>query len=296
MMGPIDTPSVRRHFGRAARGYTAAAKLQRDVATRLAESLDYAKRPPARILDLGSGPGVDSAMLRKRFPKAQVIALDAAIPMLVEARRKMGLFGLTGRFDRVAGDARALPLADASVDLVWSNLCLQWCPELDPVYDEIRRVLAPEGLFLFTTFGPRTLEELRAAWAAVDPTPRVGSFPDMPVVGDALTRAGFRDPVLDIDTVIERHADPRAVLTNLKAIGATHADAGRTRGLTGPRLLARMLDAYRAQAAADGSVGATWEVISAFAFAPDPSQPRRTRSGAIAAIPVDQLRGSRVRR
>lgn len=164
------------------------------------------------------------------------------------------------------------------------------------MFDEIRRVLAPEGLFLFTTFGPRTLEELRAAWAAVDRTPRVGSFPDMPVVGDALTRAGFRDPVLDIDTVIERHADPRAVLANLKAIGATHADASRPRGLTGPRLLARMLDAYRAQAAPDGSVSATWEVISAFAFAPDPGQPRRTRAGAIAAISVDQLRGSRIRR
>lgn len=295
-MSPIDTPSVRRHFGRAARSYAGAARLQREVAARLAESLEYAKRAPVRILDLGSGPGVDSAMLRKRYPKAQVIALDAALPMLVEARRQMGFFGLTARFDRVSGDARALPLADASVDLVWSNLCLQWCPDLDPVFDEIRRVLAPEGLFLFTTFGPRTLEELRAAWAAVDRTPRVGSFPDMPVVGDALTRAGFRDPVLDIDTMTERHADPRAVLANLKAIGATHADASRPRGLTGPRLLARMLDAYRAQAAPDGSVGATWEVISAFAFAPDPGQPRRTRSGAIAAISVDQLRGSRIRR
>jgi malonyl-CoA O-methyltransferase len=295
-MNPIDTPSVRRQFGRAARSYAAAATLQRGVASRLAESLEYAKRTPARILDLGSGPGDDAAMLRKRYPKAQVIALDAALPMLIEARRKMGFMGLYARFDRVAGDARALPLADASVDLVWSNLCLQWCPQLDVVFDEVRRVLAPEGLFLFSTFGPRTLEELRAAWAAVDPTPRVGSFPDMPVVGDALTRAGFRDPVLDLDTIIEHHKQPREVLANLKAIGATHADASRPRGLTGPRTLARMLDAYRAQAAPDGTVGATWEVISAFAFAPDPRQPRRTRSGAIAAISVEQLRGSRVRR
>lgn len=295
-MSTIHVPSVRRHFARAARSYAAAATLQRTIAARLAESLDYAKRAPARILDLGSGPGIDSAMLRRRYPKAQVIALDAATPMLVEARRQMGLFGLTARFDRVAGDARALPLADASVDLVWSNLCLQWCPDLDAVFDEIRRVLAPEGLFLFSTFGPRTLEELRAAWAAVDRAPRVGSFPDMPEVGDALTRAGFRDPVLDIDTVIERHGHPREVLANLKAIGATNADAARPRGLTGRHALARMLDAYAAQAGADGRVTATWEAICAFAFAPDPSQPRRTRSGAIAAISVDQLRGSRIRR
>jgi len=295
-MSPIDTVSVRRHFGRAAQSYAGAAKLQREVAARLAESLEYGKRDPARILDLGSGPGFDSAMLRKRYPKAQVIALDAALPMLIEARRQMGFLGLTARFDRVSGDARALPLADASVDLVWSNLCLQWCPDLEAVFDEIRRVLAPGGLFLFTTFGPRTLEELRAAWAQVDPTPRVASFPDMPVVGDALMRAGFRDPVLDIDTITERHSDPRAVLANLKALGATYADAGRPRGLTGPRRLARMLDAYRAQAAPDGTVSATWEVIEGFAFAPDPSQPRRTRSGAIAAISVDQLRGSRIRR
>jgi malonyl-CoA O-methyltransferase len=294
-MSPIDATSVRRHFGRAARGYAAAATLQREIAARLAESLDYVKRTPARILDLGSGPGVDTAMLRRRYPKAQVIALDAARPMLVEARRRMGPFGLFARFDRVQGDARALPLADGSVDLVWSNLCLQWCPDLDPVFDEIRRVLAPEGLFLFTTFGPRTLEELRAAWAAIGEPPRVSRFPDMPVVGDALTRAGFRDPVLDLDAIVERHADPRAVLANLKAIGATHADSDRPRGLTGPRRLARMLEAYRAQAAPDGTIGATWEVISAFAFAPEPGQPRRTRAGAIAAIPVERLRGSRIR-
>lgn len=295
-MSPIDVPSVRRHFGRAARGYAAAATLQREIAARLAESLAYAKRAPTRILDLGSGPGVDSAMLRRRYPKAQVIALDAAWPMLVEARRQMGFLGLTARFDRVQGDARALPLADGSIDLVWSNLCLQWCPDLDAVFDEIRRVLAPEGLFLFTTFGPRTLEELAAAWVAAGERPRVSTFPDMPLVGDALTRAGFRDPVLDLDAIVERHADPRAVLEHLKAIGATHADGDRPRGLTGPRRLARMLDAYRAQAAPDGTVRATWEVISALAFAPDPGQPRRTRAGAIAAIPVERLRGSRIRR
>lgn len=295
-MNPIDTPSVRRQFGRAARRYAAAATLQRTVAARLAESLEFAKRTPARILDLGSGPGDDAAMLRKRYPKAQVIALDAAQPMLIEARRKMGFMGLTARFDRVAGDARALPLAEGSVDLVWSNLCLQWCPQLDIVFDEVRRVLAPEGLFLFSTFGPRTLVELRTAWASVDDAPRVGQFPDMPEVGDALTRAGFRDPVLDLDTIIEHHKQPREVLANLKAIGATNADAARPRGLTGRKALARMLEAYAAQAAPDGRVPATWEVISAFAFAPDPRQPRRTRSGAIAAISVEQLRGSRIRR
>ena len=295
-MSPIDASSVRRHFGRAARGYAAAATLQREIAARLTETLDYAKRAPTRILDLGSGPGIDSAMLRKRYPKAQVIALDAARPMLVEARRRMGLFGLTARFDRVAGDARALPLADGSIDLVWSNLCLQWCPDLDAVFDEVRRVLAPEGLFLFTTFGPRTLEELAAAWVAAGEPSRVSSFPDMPEVGDALTRAGFRDPVLDLDAIVERCADPRTVIAKLKAIGATHADADRPRGLTGPRRLARMLEAYRGLAAPDGTVTATWEVISAFAFAPDPGQPRRTRAGAVAAIPIEQLRGSRIRR
>lgn len=292
-MSAIDRASVRRHFSRAAPSYAQASQLQRDSETRLLENLDFMRRTPERILDLGAGIGRASAILKRRFPKAEVIALDLALPMLHQARRNRSWWR---PFRLLAGDAQLLPLADDCVDLVYSNLCLQWCSDLPQVFDELRRVLRPEGLLTFSTFGPRTLEELRTAWATVDGRAHVSTLPDMPLLGDALTGAGFRDPVLDIACELRRYPNPRAVLDGLKAIGATCANVDRGRGLTTPRRMAQMLSAYAATAAADGSVGASFEIISALAFGPDPSQPRRTRSGAIASIPIEQLRGSRIRR
>jgi malonyl-CoA O-methyltransferase len=292
-MNQLDFRAVRRHFGRAAKSYEAAAALQREVEQRLLESLDFANRDPQVVLDLGSGPGRASAALKKRWPKAAVIALDAALPMLIAARANQGWLR---RFARVAGDARALPLREGSVDLLFSNLCLQWCPDLPPVLDEFRRVLRPGALLLFSTFGPRTLHELRGAFAQVDDAPHVAQFPDLPVIGDALLAAGFRNPVVDLDTITTTYADARALMHELKSLGATNAATGRTAGLGGRRRIDAACAAYETHRK-DGRLPATWEIITAMAFAPEPGQPRRARDGAqIAAFDVDKLRGSRVRR
>jgi malonyl-CoA O-methyltransferase len=292
-MSPIDHRSVRRHFGRAANTYEPAAALQREVELRLLESLVYAERTPDVVLDLGAGPGRASAALKKRWPKAEVLAMDLALPMLVAARRNQAWWR---RFQRVAGDARALPLRDGSVDLLFSNLCLQWCPDLPAVLDELRRVMRPGGLLLFSTFGPSTLFELREAFAQVDSAPHVSRFVDLPVIGDALLAAGFRNPVVDLDTLTTTYTDARALMHELKALGATNAEQGRATGLGGRARLAAAAAAYEVHRR-DGLLPATWEVITAMAFAPDPGQPRRAREGGqIAAVDVASLRGSRVRR
>jgi malonyl-CoA O-methyltransferase len=292
-MNGIDFRAVRRHFGRAAKTYEAAAALQREVEVRLLESLVFAKTEPQVVLDLGAGTGRGSAALKKRWPKAEVVALDAALPMLVAARANQGWLR---KFSRVAGDARALPLREGAVDLLFSNLCLQWCPDLPAVLDEFRRVLRPGALLLFSTFGPDTLRELRAAFATVDDAPHVSRFPDLPVIGDALLAAGFRDPVVDIDTLTTTYADARALMRELKALGATNAASGRPGGLGGRRRIDAACAAYEAHRV-DGRLPATWEIITAMAFAPEPGQPRRAREGGqIASFDVAKLRGSRVRR
>ncbi len=292
-MSGIDCSAVRRHFGRAANTCEAAAVVQREVEQRLLESLEVARRVPAVALDLGAGTGRASAALRKRWPKARVIALDAALPMLIAARRNQAWLR---RFDRVAGDARALPLREASFDLLFSNLCLQWCPDLPPVLDEFRRILRPGALLLFSTLGPDTLRELRSAFASVDDAPHVAHFADLPVIGDALLAAGFRDPVVDIDTITTTYGDARELMRELKALGATNAQTGRAPGLGGRRRIDAACAAYESLRI-DGRLPATWEIITAMAFAPEPGQPRREHGGAqIAAFDVERLRGSRVRR
>lgn len=289
MSAGLDQAHVRHAFGRAAGSYEEHAVLQAEVGLRLRERLDGEDFAPQRVLDVGSGPGMGAAALRERYPDAQVIALDLAVPMLRAAARRAGS---PPAFACVAGDAQALPIADASVDLVHSNLCLQWCEDPGLALAEFRRVLRPGGLLLFSTFGPDTLKELRAAFAAVDGTPHVSRFVDMHDIGDALLVGGFRDPVLERDDFVLTYADARALMRELRAIGATNADAQRSRTLTGKAHLARVIEAYEGFRR-DGVLPATYEVVYAAAHAPEPGQPRRERGADIATFPIERLRGSR---
>lgn len=288
MSTPFDSRQIRRAFGRAAGAYRATAVLQREVETRLLEQLEYAKTPPARILDIGAGPGHASVALKKRFPQAQVIALDLALPMLVEARKQAGWW--RPKFARINADASALPLPDASVDLLFSNLCMQWIPDLPALFAEWRRVLTPGGLLLCSTFGPDTLHELREAFAQADDEPHVSPFAPIQSVGDAMLAAGFRDPVLDGDSFTLTYADAMTLMRELHAIGAGNALLQRRRTLTGKARLQRAVAAYDAFRTPEGVLPATYEVIYAHAFGPDPGQPRRGgRDGDIAAVPLSRI-------
>ena len=291
MSAGLDARQVRRAFARAASTYETHAVLQAEVGTRLLERLDGIELRPARIVDVGSGPGAGAAALRARYPKAEVVALDLALPMLRAADAHAGQ---PPAFARVGADAQALPFADASLDLVFSNLCLQWCDDPGLALAEFARVLRPDGLLLFSTFGPATLHELRAAFAAADTAPHVGRFVDMHDIGDALLTTGFRDPVLERDDFTMTYADVLTLMRELRAIGATNADAKRQRTLTGKAHLARVVAAYE-PFRHDGLLPATYEVVYAQAFAPAPGQPRRTPAGEIASFPIERLRGQRRR-
>jgi malonyl-CoA O-methyltransferase len=166
------------------------------------------------------------------------------------------------------GDAEALPLASASVDLIVSNLTLQWCrPPV--VFAEFRRVLRPGGLLVFTSFGPDTLMELREAWRAADGAAgaHVHEFVDMHDLGDQLLHAGFADPVLDVERVVLTYAEVRGVLRDLKQIGAHNAAQTRARGLTAKGRFARFEQAYETLRR-DGVIPATYEVVYGLAWAP----------------------------
>jgi len=193
---------------------------------------------------------------------------------------------------RVCADARALPLADASVDVLFSNLCVQWIDDLPALFEEFRRVLKPGGYIALSTFCIDTLHELRAAWAATDRAPHVSAFAHIAQVGDAMMASGFRDPVLDAEHFTLTYKTAADLMRELKALGATNADARRARGLTGKTRYAQAIDAYERFRTPDG-LPATYEVICAHAFGPEAGQPRRGQGGEIATFPVDKLRGSR---
>jgi malonyl-CoA O-methyltransferase len=133
----------------------------------------------------------------------------------------------------VQADARALPFEDASIDLVFSNLMLPWVDDPAAVFAEVARVLKKEGLFVFSTLGPDSFIEIREAWGAIDAGEHVNRFPDMHDVGDALVRAGLRDPVLDVDRLAVSYHSAGALFRDLTATGARNSLRNRQRGLMG---------------------------------------------------------------
>ena len=285
----FDARHVRRAFARAAAGYDSVAALQHEVESRLLESLDYYERKPDVVVDLGSGPGTAARAMRRRWPRARVVAIDMALPMLQEARRHaLPWRPLRREVDLVCADARALPLAGGSVDVLVSNLCLQWVEDLPATFAGLRRVLKPGGLLLLSTFGSETLHELREAFAQADARPHVSPFADIAMFGDALVHAGFRDPVLDRDLHRHHHADLPALMRQLRALGATNALSGRRRTLTGRARFAAAAAAYE-PLRTDAGLPATWEVIQAHAWAPPPGAPIREGGIEVTSVPVGQI-------
>ena len=288
----LEPHHIRRHFGRAAQTYEQHDVLQREVEKLLLDRLGFYLETPMRVVDVGAGTGRGSAQLKLRYPKAEVLAIDIALPMLRAAKRHSSW---RKPIIRVCAEATMLPLADHSVDVLYSNLCFQWIDDLSPLFAECVRVLKPGGLLVFSSLGPDTLQELRAAWAQADQQPHVSRFLDMHDVGDAVLAAGLRDPVLDVQRFSLTYSTPRKLLDELQGLGATNADRARDRGLMGKVRYQRMLDAYETMRV-DGRIPAMWEVVTAHAWGPPQGQARRSRGMEIASFSADSLRGSRRQR
>jgi len=264
----IDKREVRRAFNKAAVRYDAAAVLQREVCIRMLEKLDIIRIRPARLLDIGSGTGWGTRQLGERYPQADIVALDIAIGMLLAARGTSGwwrrLFA-GNRQRHLCADAEALPLAAQSVDMVWSNLAVQWCNDLPATFAGLHRVIRTGGLLMFSTFGPDTLKELRIAFDGVDGYNHVNRFADMHDIGDMLVAAGFADPVMEMERLTLTYDDVKAVMQDLRDIGAHNATAGRAPGMLGKTRWARIMQNYEALRC-EGKLPATFEIIYGHAW------------------------------
>ena len=282
----LEKQLVSRAFGTAATNYHRVDQLQQTVAGRLLERLEYTKLRPALALDLGSGPGTSSARLARHFKKTVVIETDISCSMLLQSSKRSPRF--FSRRRRFCTDAENMGLKSSSMDLVFSNLMLQWCDNLDLVFKEVHRVLKPNGLFIFSSFGPDTLMELRKSWQQVDQYVHVNAFADMHDVGDALIRAGLENPVMETENITLNYDDVQNLMRELKRLGAHNVNGGRRKTLTGKRRLQSMLSHYE-HWRSEGKIPATYEVIYGHAWAPANVKARRIDEQTL-AFPLAALK------
>ncbi|MDA8382544.1 MAG: malonyl-ACP O-methyltransferase BioC [Betaproteobacteria bacterium] len=285
----LDKRLVRRAFDAAAAGYDQVAVLQREVATRLLERLNYLAHEPRLILDAGAGTGFGTRALAARYGEATVVALDLAPRMLEAARagqawwrRMPRLWPARQAF--VCADIEQLPLKAAAGDMIWSSLALQWCNSLEQAFSEFRRVLSPSGLLVFSTFGPDTLRELREAFAGIDGYTHVNRFMDMHDIGDLLVGTGFATPVVEMETITLTYPDLKACLQDLKAMGAHNVTQGRPQGFMGKGRW-RALEAAYERFRREGRLPATFEVVYGHAWAAG-ERGRPGRDSAVIRMPV----------
>lgn len=276
----LDRTEVRRAFDRAAASYDAHAVLQREVCDRLLERLDFMKVIPRRIVDLGAGTGYGLQHLQVRFPSANLLGLDLAPAMLRRARAKFPASSWGQRLaarltsatfasvEFVCADMERLPFKPNSLDLIWSSLTLQWANDLEGTLRDCHRSLAPGGLMMFATFGPDTLKELRAAFANIDSTPHVNRFADLHDIGDMLVNTGFANPVMEMEMLTLTYHDLKALMIDLKGIGAHNAAVARRRGLMGKSAWQKLEQEYECHRI-EARLPATYEVIYGHAWAGD---------------------------
>ncbi|MFL6550841.1 MAG: malonyl-ACP O-methyltransferase BioC [Povalibacter sp.] len=261
---------VRRGFDKAAATFDGAAAVHGEIRARLLERLDVVRLKPENILDLGAGTGQGSRSLQERYSRALIVAFDLSLQMLIRARRQQRWLR---PFQRVAGDAHRLPLRDSTIDMVFSNLMLQWSHDPDAIFKELRRVMRPQGLLTFATLGPDTLKEIRTAWRQVDNYTHVHRFIDMHDWGDALMRAGFAEPVMDTERLTITYADSKSLFAELRSTGSTNVSLGRRQGLMSRRV-AGLFEESHSTHRRDGLWPVTLEVVYGHAWTAESTKPR----------------------
>ena len=290
---PARVDIVRRQFTHRAARFQRHDAIVREVGRRLLERLDVMRLDPRLIADVGCGAGGCREALLARCTGARWIGLDISCAMLARAVPASSLSRLlpwrAPRAHAVCAEATALPLADGSVDLLFSNLMLHWHPQPHTVFPEWLRVLRIDGLLLFSCFGPDTLAELRRACAAAGLDARPMPFIDMHDFGDMMIAAGFAGPVMDAETIRLTYPSPQALLREVAALGGNPRD-DRAPGLVGGRRARALLAALGDLRDAQGRITLTFEIAYGHAWKPAP----RVRGQA--SVPLDQLRAQLRRR
>lgn len=267
MTAAVDSRRLRRNFSTSAESYDHHAQVQKQVVINLLEFIQPCCPEQGTFLDIGCGTGALSFELCKNYPQLQPVLSDIAHGMTLHSRRRMA------KALAVDAAAEALPFADGSLDLVCSSSVYQWVFDLPVAFSESARILRKGGLFAFALFGQGTLQELKTAYRQAakitgGETGHLHELPDMTIVEEALSTAGFGQIELQRQELVEYHENVTDLLRSLKRIGAANASTNAPRGLASRSLMQKMSDIYRRRYGQDGQIPASYEVVYGMAKAP----------------------------
>lgn len=254
---PFDKKRIRQDFDEVAADYDRAAVLVYEVGQRMLERLDFIRINPHTLLDLGAGTGKITHLLEKRYRDTNIFTTDIADAMLKKAKRHARWFS---KQCFICTDAESLPFAEHSFDFIFSNIALPWCHNLEIALQEIYRVLRPDGLFMFSLFGPDTLSELQACWGQA-----TTHFPDIRDIGDSLVRTKFLDPVLDVEKFLLTYASFDQLIQEIHHRGEQSLVITQATALNMQQLqtLATTYEIYRNQ---QNTLPVTYEIICGHAW------------------------------
>jgi len=291
-MTVFNRRAVRQHRDRAARDFAAHDFLFRETADRLADRLTDVNRRFELGLDLGCHGGELANTPQARERIANLVQCDLSPAMATLARSCSGL-------PTIAADEETLPFAQASFDVVASNLSLHWVNDLPGALKQVLTTLKPDGLFIGAMLGGQTLRELRDAFTRAEAeiegglSQRVSPLTEVRDAGALLQRAGFALPVADRETITVSYGDPLKLMTDLRAMGESNAVLSKRNTLTRRSTLFRAAEIYiDDHADAGGRVDATFEVIFMTAWAPHPDQPQPLPRGSARHRLADAIDGT----
>ncbi|CAM4382788.1 MAG: Malonyl-[acyl-carrier protein] O-methyltransferase [Legionellaceae bacterium] len=263
----LDIRKIIHHFNQAAETYPTVSILQKEVGLQLIQRLSFIKIEPKTILDLGCGTGFFTPYLKKCFPNATIISLDIAFNMLTMAKKKAKWFSKPSLICAASGN---LPFSNHSIDFIFCNQVFHWDTAIQKTLLELKRILTPNGLLLFSTLGPDTLKELRFCWQEIDSYQHIHTFLDMHDIGDMLVQTGFYDPVMDSQYMTLAYKDIHTLFHELKANGASNASLYQNPSLSGKNKLANCSQKYENFRTAENRLPATFEILFGHAWQPLP--------------------------
>ena len=253
----INKACVSQSFNKAAENYDTHAGLQQKIACDLIALVEARVQDVQIALDVGAGTGYGIHLISSKYPQATVIAVDIAPAMaqqIVKNQQASSAYS-------VCADASLLPFRHGCANLIYSSSFVQWCDTPRELFAELARLLIPGGWFIFSTYGPKTLYELKDSWARVDHFPHTLEFPSASKLRTILKMNGFIVHDCQRSLEVIHYAGVKAVLNSLKRLGAQNKRSDQRPGLTPASKLRQMEDYYQKHYGVQNLVPASYEVL-----------------------------------